>query len=42
MVDSIKIGNPGVEILTLTRDERVDVIIMGSSGSLKKLHEKRE
>ena len=38
---SIKIGNPADEILAVVRDEKVDVIIMGSSGSLKKLHEQK-
>jgi nucleotide-binding universal stress UspA family protein len=36
---SIKIGIPADEILALARDEKVDLIIMGSSGALKKLHE---
>ena len=38
---SVKIGNPADEILALARDERVDIIIMGSSGSLKKLNERK-
>jgi nucleotide-binding universal stress UspA family protein len=38
---SIKIGNPADEILTVARDEKVDIIIIGSSGSLKKLHERK-
>jgi nucleotide-binding universal stress UspA family protein len=37
----IRIGYPADEILVIARDEKVDVIIMGSSGSLKKLHERR-
>lgn len=37
----IKIGYPADEILAVARDEKVDVIIMGSSGSLKKLHERK-
>ena len=36
---SIKIGYPVNEILAVSRDEKVDIIIMGSSGSLRKLHE---
>ena len=38
---SVKIGNPADEILAVARDERSDLIIMGSSGSLKKLHERK-
>ena len=38
---SIRIGYPADEILAVARDERVDIIIMGSSGSLKKLHERK-
>lgn len=38
---SIRIGCPADEILAVSRDERVDIIIMGSSGSLKKLHERK-
>jgi nucleotide-binding universal stress UspA family protein len=38
---SIKVGNPADEILTVARDEKVDIIIIGSSGSLKKLHERK-
>lgn len=38
---SVKIGNPADEILAVARDERADLIIMGSSGSLKKLHERK-
>lgn len=37
----IRIGYPADEILAVARDEKVDVIIMGSSGSLKKLHERK-
>lgn len=38
---SIKIGYPADEILAVARDEKVDIIIMGSSGSLRKLHERK-
>ena len=38
---SIKVGHPADEILAAARDEKVDIIIMGSSGSLKKLHERK-
>jgi nucleotide-binding universal stress UspA family protein len=38
---SIKIGYPADEILAFARDEKVDIIIMGSSGSLRKLHERK-
>ena len=38
---SIKIGYPADEILAAARDEKVDIIIMGSSGSLRKLHERK-
>jgi nucleotide-binding universal stress UspA family protein len=38
---STRIGYPADEILAVASDEKVDVIIMGSSGSLKKLHERK-
>jgi nucleotide-binding universal stress UspA family protein len=38
---SIRIGIPADEILDVARNEKVDVKIMGSSGSLKRLHERK-
>ena len=37
----VKTGNPADEILDFARNEKVHAIIMGSSGSLKKLHERK-
>jgi nucleotide-binding universal stress UspA family protein len=37
----VKTGDPADEILNLARDEMVHAIIMGSSGSLKRLHERK-
>ena len=38
---SIRIGVPADEILDVARSEKADVIIMGSSGSLKRLNERK-
>jgi nucleotide-binding universal stress UspA family protein len=35
---SIRMGVPADEILDVARNEKIDVIIMGSSGSLKRLN----
>jgi nucleotide-binding universal stress UspA family protein len=37
----VKVGDPADEILEVARNEMVHAIIMGSSGSLKKLHERK-
>lgn len=37
----VKTGDPADEILNLARDEMVHAIIMGSSGSLRRLHERK-
>jgi nucleotide-binding universal stress UspA family protein len=37
----VKMGNPADKILDCARDEMVNAIIMGSSGSLKRLHERK-
>jgi nucleotide-binding universal stress UspA family protein len=37
----VRTGDPADEILNLARDEMVHVIIMGSSGSLRRLHERK-
>lgn len=37
----VKVGDPADEILDVARSEMVHAIIMGSSGSLKKLHERK-
>lgn len=37
----VKSGDPADEILNVARNEMVDAIIMGSSGSLKRLHERK-
>ena len=37
----VKTGDPADEILDFARNEMVHAIIMGSSGSLKRLHERK-
>jgi nucleotide-binding universal stress UspA family protein len=37
----VKTGDPADEILNVARNEMVHAIIMGSSGSLKRLHERK-
>jgi nucleotide-binding universal stress UspA family protein len=37
----VKMGDPADEILDFARNEMVNAIIMGSSGSLKRLHERK-
>jgi nucleotide-binding universal stress UspA family protein len=37
----IKVGHPADQILATSRDENVNLIIMGSSGSLKKRHNRK-
>ncbi len=37
----VKTGDPADQILDFARNEMVDAIIMGSSGSLKRLHERK-
>jgi len=37
----IRVGHPADEILTVAKEESVNMIVMGSSGSLKKRHERR-
>lgn len=37
----IRVGHPADEILTVSKEENVSMIIMGSSGSLKKRHDRK-
>lgn len=37
----VRAGDPADVIINVARDEMVHIIIMGSSGSLKKLHERK-
>jgi nucleotide-binding universal stress UspA family protein len=37
----IRIGSPEDEILAVARDQYPDMIVMGSSGTLRQLHEKK-
>jgi nucleotide-binding universal stress UspA family protein len=37
----VETGDPADEILNVARNEMVHAIIMGSSGSLKRLHERK-
>jgi|GEM_PF-158616 len=37
----VRVGDPADVIINVARDEMVHTIIMGSSGSLKKLHERK-
>ena len=37
----IRIGSPEDEILAVARSQYPDIIVMGSSGTLKRLHEKK-
>lgn len=37
----IRVGHPADQILATSRDEKVNLIIMGSSGSLKKRHNRK-
>ena len=37
----VKTGDPADQILDFARNEMVDAIIMGRSGSLKRLHERK-
>lgn len=37
----IRVGHPADEILTMSKEENVHLIIMGSSGSLKKRHDRK-
>ena len=37
----IRVGHPADEILTISKEENADMIVMGSSGSLKKRHDRK-
>ena len=37
----IRVGHPADEILTVSKEENASMIVMGSSGSLKKRHDRR-
>ncbi|KAA2283554.1 universal stress protein [Candidatus Nitrosocosmicus agrestis] len=37
----IRVGHPADEILTVSKEENVSMIIIGSSGSLKKRHDRK-
>ena len=37
----IRVGHPADEILTVSKEENVSMIVMGSSGSLKKRHDRK-
>jgi len=37
----IRIGHPADEILTVSKEENITLIVMGSSGSLKKKHDRK-
>ncbi len=37
----IRIGHPADEILTVSKEESITLIVMGSSGSLKKRHDRK-
>jgi len=37
----IRVGHPADEILTVSKEENANMIVMGSSGSLKKRHDRK-
>lgn len=37
----VRVGHPADEILTVSKEESVTMIVMGSSGSLKKRHDRK-
>ncbi len=37
----IRVGHPADEILTVSKEENVSMIVMGSSGSLRKRHDRK-
>ena len=37
----IRVGHPADEILTVSKEENASMIVMGSSGSLKKRHDRK-
>jgi nucleotide-binding universal stress UspA family protein len=37
----IRVGHPADEILTVSKEENSSMIVMGSSGSLKKRHDRK-